>query len=69
LGFVKNNSTFIKTLWPACTPTSSKDRWIVAYSTGLTILGKLGCPIKKKYCICPLKWIFAVATNSVNMSR
>jgi hypothetical protein len=25
--------------------TSSKDRWIGAYSTGLTIQGKLSCPI------------------------
>jgi hypothetical protein len=28
--------------------TFSKSRWIGAYSMGLAILGKLGCPIKKK---------------------
>jgi hypothetical protein len=32
----------------ANTATSSKDRWIGAYSIGLTIPWKLGCPIRKK---------------------
>ncbi len=45
---VKYKSTTIKTLWPACTATSFKDRLIVAYSIGLRILGKLSCPVKKK---------------------
>jgi hypothetical protein len=45
---VKNKSSTIKTSWPVCRATSSKDRWIGAYSIGLTILGKLDCPIKKK---------------------
>jgi hypothetical protein len=35
-------------LRPACTATSTKDRWIRAYFIGLAMLGKLGCPIKKK---------------------
>jgi hypothetical protein len=45
---VKYKSTTIKTLWPACTATYSKASWIGAYSVGLTNLGKLGCPLKKK---------------------
>jgi hypothetical protein len=28
--------------------SSAKDRWIGAYSIGLTFLGKLGCSRKKK---------------------
>jgi hypothetical protein len=28
--------------------TSSKDKWIGAYSIGLTIPGKLGCPNKEE---------------------
>jgi hypothetical protein len=40
--------TSIKTLWLAHTATSSKDRWIGAYSIGLTILGKFGCLTEKK---------------------
>ncbi len=44
----KQSATTIKTLWPAWTATSSKDRWIGAYSIGLTNLGKFSCPIKKK---------------------
>jgi hypothetical protein len=35
-------------LWPTCTATSSKERWIVAYSIGITILWKLSCTNKKK---------------------
>ncbi len=31
------SSTYIKTSWPACTPTFSNDRQIGAYSIGLTI--------------------------------
>ncbi len=50
----KYKSTTIKTLRPACTATSSKDRQISAYSTSLTILVKLVCPDKKK--INTLKW-------------
>ncbi len=38
----------IRTPWPAHTATSSKDRWIGAYSIALTILGKLNCLNKKK---------------------
>jgi hypothetical protein len=45
---VKYKSTAIKPSWPAHTATSSKDRWIGAYSIDLTIPGKLGCPSKKK---------------------
>ncbi len=45
---VKYKSTTIKTLWPARTVTFSKGRWTGAYCNGLTIMGKLGCPIKKK---------------------
>ncbi len=37
----------INTLWPVCTVTSSKDRWIGTNSIGLTILGKLSCPNNK----------------------
>jgi len=37
-------STTIKTLSPARTATSSRDRWIGPYSISLTIQGKLGCP-------------------------
>ncbi len=44
---VKYKSTSIKTLWPACTATSSKDRHIRAYYFGLNIPRKLGCPNKK----------------------
>ena len=44
-------STTIDTLWPGCTVTSSKDRWIGAYSIVQTILRKLSCQIKKK------KWV------------
>ncbi len=40
--------TTIKIFWPSSTLTSSKDRWIGAYSIGLTIPGKLGCLFKKK---------------------
>ncbi len=47
--WVKYMSTTIKTLWPAHTATSWKDRWIGAYSIGLTILGKLGCPNNNNY--------------------
>jgi len=49
---VKYKSTTIKTLRPAHTATSSKDRWIMAYSTGITMPGKPSNPnnkIKKKY--------------------
>ncbi len=45
---VKYKSTTVQTLWPARIATSSKERWIGAYFIGLTILGKLGCTIKKK---------------------
>jgi hypothetical protein len=45
---VQYKSTTIKILWPVRTATSSKDSWIGAYSIGLTIPGKHGCPIKKK---------------------
>jgi hypothetical protein len=45
-------STSIKTLWPAHTLTSSKDRQIGAYSSGLTILGKLAVQTKKVDCTC-----------------
>jgi hypothetical protein len=41
---VKYKSTTIKTSWPGRKATSSKDRWIVDYSIGLTIMGKLDCP-------------------------
>jgi len=34
-------------LWPAHAATSSKNRWIGAYSIGPNIPAKLGCPIKK----------------------
>ncbi len=37
------SSTFIKTLRPVCTATSSKDRQTGAYSIGQTIPGKLNC--------------------------
>ncbi len=49
---MKYKSTAMKTLWPARIATSSKDRWIGAYSIGLTVLGKLSCPIEKKTYIC-----------------
>jgi hypothetical protein len=42
-------SSSIKTLWPAHTATSSKDRQIGAYSFGLTNLGKLSC--QKEDCL------------------
>jgi hypothetical protein len=42
------SSTAIKTSRLAHTVTSSKYRWIVAYSIGLTILAKLGSQNKKK---------------------
>ncbi len=48
---VKYKSTTIKTLRPARTETSSKDRSIGAFSIGsigLTILGKLSFPKKHK---------------------
>jgi hypothetical protein len=45
---VKYKATTIKTLWPACTATSSKDRWIEAYSIDLMIPRKLSCLIKKE---------------------
>jgi hypothetical protein len=51
---VKCKSTITKTLWPALTGTSSKDRWIGAYSIGLTILWKLSCPknrIRRRECL------------------
>jgi hypothetical protein len=35
-------STTIKASWSACRAASSKDRWIEAYSIGLTIPRKLG---------------------------
>jgi hypothetical protein len=41
-------STSIKTLQLAHSATSSKERQIRAYSVGLLIPGKLGCPKKKK---------------------
>ncbi len=41
------SSTFFKTLWPACTETSSNDRWIGASYVDLTIMEKLGSPNKK----------------------
>jgi hypothetical protein len=45
---VKCKNTTTKTFRPALTETSSNGRWIGAYSIGLAIPGKLGCPIKKK---------------------
>ncbi len=53
---VKYKSATIKTLWPARKATSSKDRWIGAYSIGLTILGKQGCQIKKKKFVFLWQW-------------
>jgi hypothetical protein len=41
-------TTTIRTLWTACTVTLTKDRWVGAYSFGLTIPGKISRPIKKK---------------------
>jgi hypothetical protein len=41
---VKHKSTTIKTSWPALAAIYSKERWIGAYSIGLIIPGKLGCP-------------------------
>jgi hypothetical protein len=43
---VQNNSTTIETWWPAHTVTFSKDRWLGAYSIGLTIPWKLSCPMR-----------------------
>ncbi len=40
----KHKSTTIKTLWPAWTATSSKYKWIGAYSIAPTIIGNLNCP-------------------------
>jgi hypothetical protein len=40
--------TSIKTLWPAHTLTSSKDRCLGAYSIGLITVGKLGCKTIRK---------------------
>jgi hypothetical protein len=45
---VKYKATTIKTPRPARTATSSKDRWIGAYSIDLTIPGNLSYLIKKK---------------------
>jgi hypothetical protein len=45
---VTYKSATVKTSWPALTVTSSKDRGIQAFFIGLTIMGKLGCPIMKK---------------------
>jgi hypothetical protein len=42
-------STPINVSWPASTVTSSKDKYIGAYSIGIIIPGKLGCPnVKRK---------------------
>jgi hypothetical protein len=61
--FKADCSITIKTLWPSCTATFSKDWWIGAYSIGQNILGKLNCPNKKIFfpihlstkCL-PAKW-------------
>ncbi len=38
----------VKAMWLACRATSSEGRQIKAYSIGLTILGKLRGPTKRK---------------------
>ncbi len=70
------SSTFSKTLWPAYTATSSKERRIEAYSFGLSNLGKLGYSnLKKKkktfnVCVCKKLWQFLVVViNSVPLSK
>jgi hypothetical protein len=69
---VKYKPTTTKNSWLAPTAASSKDRWIGAYSIGLTIPGKVGCPNnnkknKKKYNIskmfCPPATVYKVASH------
>ncbi len=62
-------STTIKTLRPTHTATSSKNRCIGAYSIGLTILGKLGCPIKKFLVLKPCCVATLKTSNDLALSK
>ncbi len=61
---VKYKSTIVKTLWPAWTATSTKDRWIGTYSIGQTIPGKLICPNNNNKKISYLLNQFQLGINS-----